>query len=178
MQQQSNKPRGIERPVDNLKFTAYKNIIEDKKNLAGDIVKTAYEQAVELIIAKHPVLGEPVVVPIRYRHSDGVETIELVFGIGSADEEHPYIACSVNNNIGDEIKISDKDSSTGFVTLKEKFESVIKNASDEVVDIILHDVDFKEEFIASLMEGPTIENAIETKVQETLRWKSLTSLLN
>ena len=54
---------GIERPVDNLKFTAYKNILIDGE-VNGEF-KTAYEKAVQLIIDKKPVLGEPVVVPIR-----------------------------------------------------------------------------------------------------------------
>ena len=128
---------GIERPVDNLKFTAYKNILIDGE-VNGEF-KTAYEKAVQLIIDKKPVLGEPVVVPIKYKHTDGVETVELVFGIGSADPAHPYIACSVDNNIGDEIKISDSDSSTGFVTLKEKLESIIDNPTDNVIDVIIND---------------------------------------
>lgn len=171
MVQQNSKIHGVERPVDNLKFTAYKNVLEDNSK------KTAYEQAVELIVAKHPVLGEPVVVPINYTHADGNQTLELVFGIGSADENHPYISCSVNNNIGDEIKVSDDDSSTGFITLKEKLENIIETTANNVTEFILNDVDFKEQFIQSLMEGDTIQNTIQREVEKTLRWKSLTELI-
>lgn len=171
MVQQNSKIHGVERPVDNLKFTAYKNVLEDGAK------GTAYEQAVELIIAKHPVLGEPVVVPINYTHEDGHQTLELVFGIGSADENHPYISCSVNNNIGDEIKVSDTDSSTGYVTLKEKLENIIANAATNVTQFILNDVDFKEQFIQALMEGDTIQNTIKREVENVLRWKPLSELI-
>lgn len=167
---------GIERPVDNLKFTAYKNILIDGE-VNGEF-KTAYEKAVQLIIDKKPVLGEPVVVPIKYKHTDGVETVELVFGIGSADPAHPYIACSVDNNIGDEIKISDSDSSTGFVTLKEKLESIIDNATENVIDVIINDPNYLTLLVDAIMKNSTtVQEAISAQVEEHLRWKSLTELI-
>ena len=58
-----------EKPVDNLKFTAYKKIAN------------SFEQAEKLIKDKAPVLGEPIVVPFYYPSSeDENKTIELAFG--------------------------------------------------------------------------------------------------
>ena len=88
----ANIPVKPERPVDNLKFTAYKKIVD------------SYEEACELIRKKKPVLGEPIVVP--YYSDKEAGTIQLLFGIGSADIEAPYMRSSENNFIGDDILIT------------------------------------------------------------------------
>ena len=111
-----------EKPVDNLKFTAYKKIAN------------SFEEAEKLIKQKAPVLGEPIVVPFYYPSSeDENKTIELAFGIGTPESDRPYIISSINNYIGDEIRISDDDSSTGYVSLRDKLNTLSDDVFDEEI---------------------------------------------
>lgn len=143
-------PKSVERPVDNLKFAAYKKIAE------------SYEDAVELIKKKKPVLGEPVVVPYYYKHDEidastgeNIVTVELVLGIGCVDPEHPYITTN-----GDNIVI---DINGEQVPLKEKLESIVEETTDSVLATILHDEAYQQ--------------LIDDKVESTMSWKNLKDIL-
>lgn len=157
-----------EKPVDNLKFTAYKKIVD------------SFETAEELIKQKSPVLGEPIVVPFYYPSAEAEDkTIELAFGIGTPDRERPYIVSSINNYIGDEIRISDDDSSTGYVSLRDKLNTISDDVFDEVIDNILTDEEFLNRLSDAILENSDkLEEAIERKINEKFVWKSLSDLID
>lgn len=157
-------PKSVERPVDNLKFAAYKKIAD------------SYEAAVELIKKKKPVLGEPVVVPYYYTHDkidastgENVVSVELVLGIGCVDPEHPYITTNGDNIV---ININDEQ-----ITLKEKLESIAEETTDSVLAAILHDdtyiVSLVNKIMKILNEQGSIQQMIDDKVESTMIWKNL-----
>ena len=157
-----------EKPVDNLKFTAYKKIAN------------SFEEAEKLIKQKAPVLGEPIVVPFYYPSSeDENKTIELAFGIGTPESDRPYIISSINNYIGDEIRISDDDSSTGYVSLRDKLNTLSDDVFDEVIDNILTDEDFLNKLSTAILDNADkIEETIDRKINEKFVWKSLSDLID
>lgn len=157
-----------ERPVDNLKFTAYKKIVD------------SFERAEELIKQKSPVLGEPIVVPFYYPSAEAEDkTIELAFGIGTPDVERPYIVSSINNYIGDEIRISDDDSSTGYVSLRDKLNTISDDVFDDVIETILTDEEFLNRLSDAILDNADkIEETIERKINEKFVWKSLSDLID
>ena len=157
-----------EKPVDNLKFTAYKKIAD------------SFEQAKDLIEKKKPVLGEPIVVPFYYPSlEDENKTIELAFGIGASEIDRPYIVSSINNYIGDEIRISDPDSPTGYVSLRDKLNTLSDDVFDEVINNILTDEDFLNRLSTAILDNADkIEETIERKINEKFVWKSLSDLID
>ena len=157
-----------EKPVDNLKFTAYKKIAN------------SFEDAERLIKEKGPVLGEPIVVPFYYPSlEDKNKTIELAFGIGTPDADRPYIVSSINNYIGDEIRISDDDSSTGYISLRDKLNTLSDDVFTEVIDNILTDKDFLNRLSTAILDNADkIEETIERKIDEKFVWKSLSDLID
>ena len=157
-----------EKPVDNLKFTAYKKIAD------------SFEQAKDLIEEKKPVLGEPIVVPFYYPSVEAEDkTIELAFGIGTPESGRPYIISSINNYIGDEIRISDPDSPTGYVSLRDKLNTLSDDVFDEVIDNILTDEDFLNKLSTAILDNADkIEETIERKINEKFVWKSLSDLID
>lgn len=161
-------PKSVERPVDNLKFVAYKKIAE------------SYEDAVELIKKKKPVLGEPVVVPYYYTHDEidastgeNIVTVELVLGIGCVDPEHPYITTN-----GDNIVI---DINGEQVSLKEKLESIAEETADSVLATILHDDAYMTHLVDKIMETlnnqNSIQQLIDDKVESMMSWKNLKDMI-
>ena len=157
-----------EKPVDNLKFTAYKKIAD------------SFEQAKDLIEKKKPVLGEPIVVPFYYPSlEDENKTIELAFGIGASEIDRPYIVSSINNYIGDEIRISDPDSPTGYVSLRDKLNTLSDDVFDEVINNILTNEDFLNKLSTAILDNADkIEETIERKINEKFVWKSLSDLID
>lgn len=157
-----------EKPVDNLKFTAYKKIAN------------SFEQAKDLIEEKKPVLGEPIVVPFYYPSVEAEDkTIELAFGIGTPEVKRPYIVSSINNYIGDEIRISDPDSPTGYVSLRDKLNTLSDDVFDEVIDNILTNEDFLNKLSTAILDNADkIEETIERKINEKFVWKSLSDLID
>lgn len=156
-------------PADLLKFIAYKKIAAN------------FEEAVELILSKKLVLGEPIVVPFYYTHKqidpetgEPRVTLELVFGIGSADVDHPYIHCSFNNSISNEAIIVDDDGTTK--TLKEILDTIITQedveqavinaiTSGDIINAISENVVNSDVFNEQLDEKLTI-------ITNMLKWKS------
>ena len=157
-----------EKPVDNLKFTAYKKIAD------------SFEQAKDLIEKKKPVLGEPIVVPFYYPSlEDENKTIELAFGIGASEIDRPYIVSSINNYIGDEIRISDPDSPTGYVSLRDKLNTLSDDVFDEVINNILTNEDFLNKLSTAILDNADkIEETIDRKINEKFVWKSLSDLID
>lgn len=157
-----------EKPVDNLKFTAYKKIAN------------SFEQAKDLIEEKKPVLGEPIVVPFYYPSVEAEDkTIELAFGIGTPEVKRPYIVSSINNYIGDEIRISDDNSPTGYVSLRDKLNTLSDDVFDEVINNILTDEDFLNKLSTAILDNADkIEETIERKIDEKFVWKSLSDLID
>ena len=157
-----------EKPVDNLKFTAYKKIAN------------SFEQAKDLIEEKKPVLGEPIVVPFYYPSVEAEDkTIELAFGIGTPEVKRPYIVSSINNYIGDEIRISDDNSPTGYVSLRDKLNTLSDDVFDEVINNILTDEDFLNKLSTAILDNADkIEETIDRKINEKFVWKSLSDLID
>lgn len=156
-----------EKPVDNLKFTAYKKIAN------------SFEKAKDLIEEKKPVLGEPIVVPFYYPSEEAEDkTIELAFGIGTLEVKRPYIVSSINNYIGDEIRISDDNSPTGYVSLRDKLNTLSDDVFDEVINNILTDEDFLNKLSTAILDNADkIEETIDRKINEKFVWKSLSDLI-
>lgn len=158
----TNIPVKPERPVDNLKFTAYKKIVD------------SYEEACELIRKKKPVLGEPIVVP--YYSDKEAGTIQLLFGIGSADIDAPYMRSSENNFIGDDILITDGDE---LIPLKEKLNNITEDAVEEVLDRIKEDEEIINELAEAIIrDSHILDNVVDEKLNQKLSWKSLSDLIN
>ena len=151
-----------EKPVDNLKFTAYKKIAN------------SFEQAKDLIEEKKPVLGEPIVVPFYYPSVEAEDkTIELAFGIGTPEVKRPYIVSSINNYIADD------NSPTGYVSLRDKLNTISDDVFDEVLDNILTDEDFLNKLSTAILDNADkIEETIERKIDEKFVWKSLSDLID
>lgn len=156
-----------EKPVDNLKFIAYKKIVDN------------YETAESLIKSKKPVLGEPIVVPFYYPSADDENrTIELAFGIGGASVETPYIVSSINNYIGDEIRITDETSPTGYISLRDKLNNLSDEVFDKVVNDVLNDPDFLNQLADLILSNSDkIDEAVQRKLDERFVWKPLSELL-
>ena len=155
-------------PADLLKFIAYKKIAND------------FEEAVELILSKKLVLGEPIVVPFYYTHKqidpetgEPRKTLELVFGIGSADVDHPYIHCSFNNSIANDEIIVDDDGTRH--TLKEVLDTII--SQEDVDNAIIQAIDnagIIEAISNNVINSPTFNIQLQEKINvvtDMLTWK-------
>ena len=155
-------------PADLLKFIAYKKIAKD------------FEEAVELILSKKLVLGEPIVVPFYYTHKkidastgEPMKTLELVFGIGSADVDHPYIHCSFNNSIANDEIIVEDDGTRH--TLKEVLDTII--SQEDVEAAILQA--FQSEGVLdavsqNVVNSPVFNTMLDNKLEaitDMLKWK-------
>lgn len=171
----NNTYRGIhgshpETPADLLKFISYKKIA------------SSFDEAIDLILQKKLVLGEPIAVPFYYVHKnkfdastgEPIKTIELAFGIGSADPEHPYINCSINNSIANESVIQLEDGST--VTLKEMFDSIITQETvEQAVLDALQSEGVVDDLADKITNSPTFTSLVDDKmevIREMLSWKS------
>lgn len=170
----NNKYRGIhgahpETPADLLKFISYKKIA------------SSFDEAIDLILEKKLVLGEPIAVPFYFVHKNKIDastgeplkTIELAFGIGSADPEHPYINCSINNSIANESVIVLDDGST--VTLKEMFDSIITQETvEQAVLDALESEGVVDELADKITESQVFTDLVDEKmkeIQNMLSWK-------
>ena len=155
-------------PADLLKFIAYKKIAAN------------FEEAVELILSKKLVLGEPIVVPFYYTHKqidpetgEPRRTLELVFGIGSADVDHPYIHCSFNNSIANDEIIIDDDGTKH--TLKEVLDTII--TQEDVDDAIIQAIDnagIIDAISNNVINSPTFNIQLQEKINivtDMLTWK-------
>jgi hypothetical protein len=155
-------------PADLLKFIAYKKIAAN------------FEEAVELILSKKLVLGEPIVVPFYYTHKqidpetgEPRKTLELVFGIGSADVDHPYIHCSFNNSIANDEIIIDDDGTKH--TLKEVLDTII--TQEDVDDAIIQAIDnagIIDAISNNVINSPTFNIQLQEKIDivtNMLTWK-------
>lgn len=173
--QTNNKFRGIhgshpETPADLLKFISYKKIA------------SSFDEAIDLILQKKLVLGEPIAVPFYYTHKNKIDastgeplkTIELAFGIGSADPEHPYIQCSINNSIANESVIVLDNGNT--ITLKEMFDSIItqETVNEAVVNALQSEGtidDLAERITESEVFTELVNDKMET-IRDMLSWKA------
>ena len=155
-------------PADLLKFIAYKKIAAN------------FEEAVELILSKKLVLGEPIVVPFYYTQKqidpetgEPRRTLELVFGIGSADVDHPYIHCSFNNSIANDEIIIDDDGTKH--TLKEVLDTII--TQEDVDDAIIQAIDnagIIDAISNNVINSPTFNIQLQEKIDivtNMLTWK-------
>ncbi len=155
-------------PADLLKFIAYKKIAAN------------FEEAVELILSKKLVLGEPIVVPFYYTHKqidpetgEPRRTLELAFGIGSADVDHPYIHCSFNNSIANDEIIIDDDGTKH--TLKEVLDTII--TQEDVDDAIIQAIDnagIIDAISNNVINSPTFNIQLQEKINivtDMLTWK-------
>lgn len=156
-------------PADLLKFIAYKKIAAN------------FEEAVELILSKKLVLGEPIVVPFYYTHKqidpetgEPRKTLELVFGIGSADVDHPYIHCSFNNSISNDAIIIDDDGTRH--TLKEILDTIITQGDvEQAVINAITSGDIINSISENVINSDTFNIQLDQKldiVVDMLRWKS------
>jgi len=172
---QNNTIRGMhgthpETPADLLKFISYKKIAAN------------FDEAIDLILSKKLVLGEPIAVPFYYTHKTKIDeetgeylkTIELAFGIGSADPDHPYINCSINNSIANESVIVLDDGST--ITIREMFDKIITQETvDQAVIEALHSEGTIDDIAEQVINSETFENLVSdkmTEVKELLTWKN------
>lgn len=155
----------FEYPADLLKFAAWKK------------PEDSFEKAVELAKKKKPVLGEPVVVPFNYTHSDGTTSIEVVFAIGSLDPENPFIKCSITNDIVNEAVIVSYDTSTGdpeYTTLEDLLKTFITRAeAGEYIEGEVVNVISKEEVIGRIAENVTETEAFSRALDNRLSWKPI-----
>lgn len=162
------KPSHVEYPADLLKFNAWKNPVE------------SFEEAVKIITSKKLVLGEPAVVPFKFTHVDGSVTLELAFGIGSADVEKPFIKCSVTNDVLNEAIIigEDEEGNPVQTTLIEILNNFI--SKDEVQEFInqgIVDAVNNPEIISQISSNVVNSQEISDKIYEHLRWKPISELL-
>ncbi len=155
-------------PADLLKFIAYKKIAAN------------FEEAVELILSKKLVLGEPIVVPFYYTHKqidpetgEPRVTLELVFGIGSADVDHPYIHCSFNNSIANDEIIVDEDGTKH--TLKEVLDTIITQEDvDEAIIQAIDNAGIIDAISTNVINSPTFNIQLQQKIDvvtDMLTWK-------
>lgn len=172
-----------EHPADLLKFISWNKLAKD------------YDEAVQKIIEKKPVLGEPIVVPFKFyktdvhdennqyseEHPNGY-TQELVYGIGSTDPEHPYIHCSISHDVLNYAVIAgtDDDGQPVYTPLGKLLDNYItKDAAaaqiNELIDKALSD----DERISVIADKVAEKNRefIETTVNDKLTWKPLSSLI-
>ena len=162
------KPSHVEYPADLLKFNAWKNPVE------------SFEEAVKIITSKKLVLGEPAVVPFKFTHADGSVTLELAFGIGSADVEKPFIRCSVTNDvINDAIIIGeDKDGNPVQTTLIEVLNNFIsRDEGQEFINKGIIDAVKNPEIISQISTNVANSKEINDRIYEHLRWKHISELL-
>lgn len=160
-------------PADLLKFIAYRKIANN------------FEEAVELIISKKLVLGEPIVVPFYYTHKaidpetgEPRKTLELVFGIGSADVNHPYIHCSFNNSIANDEIIIDDDGTKH--TLKEILDTIISQEDVEAAVIAaINNENIIQTISTNVINSPTFEQQIQERISavtDMLTWKPFSEI--
>lgn len=155
-------------PADLLKFNAWKNPVEN------------FEEAVRIIKEKKLVLGEPAVVPFKFTHADGSVTLELAFGIGSADVERPFIKCSITNDIINDAVIvgEDEDGTPTYDFLINILNNFIsKDEAQEYVNIAVLNSINNETIIEQISENVANSTTIENKILNHLRWKPLSELL-
>jgi hypothetical protein len=162
------KASHVEYPADLLKFNAWKNPVE------------SFEEAVRIITSKKLVLGEPAVVPFKFTHVDGSVTLELAFGIGSADVEKPFIRCSVTNDVLNEAVIigEDEDGNPVQTTLIEVLNDFIsRDEAQEFINQGIVEAVKDPEVISQISVNVANSQEITDKIYEHLRWKHISELL-
>ena len=162
------KPSHVEYPADLLKFNAWKNPVD------------SFEEAVKIITSKKLVLGEPAVVPFKFTHADGSVTLELAFGIGSADVEKPFIKCSVTNDVINEAVIigEDEDGNPIQTTLIEVFNNFIsRDEAQEFINQGIVEAAKDPEVISQISTNVANSQEINNKIYEYFRWKPISELL-
>lgn len=163
------KPGHQNYPADLLKFNAWVTPVNN------------FETAVNVILQKKLVLGEPAVVPFKFMHSDGVETLELAFGIGSADVNHPFIKSSITNDIINEAIIAgvDENNNPVYKTLEEVLNSLIsKEDAQFVINQGVMDAVKNETVINNIAGAVSETGVIQEVINKELKWRSLTELVD
>lgn len=162
------RPGHTDYPADLLKFNAWINVMG------------SFEEAIDIILQKKLVLGEPAVVPFNFTHADGNVTLELAFGIGSADPDHPYIKCSITNDIVNEAIIigEDEEGNPTSTTLAEILSGFItKEEAQRIIDQgIINSVN-NPAILNVLATAVSKTEIIDNKINERLRWKPISELL-
>lgn len=164
----AKKPSHVEYPADLLKFNAWKKPAD------------SFEEAVKIIASKKLVLGEPAVVPFKFTHVDGSVTLELAFGIGSADVDKPFIKCSVTNDVINESVIigEDKDGNPVQTTLIEVLNNFIsKDEAQEFINQGIVEAVKDPEVISQISTNVANSQEISDKINEHFRWKPISKLL-
>lgn len=162
------KPSHVEYPADLLKFNAWKNPVD------------SFEEAVKIITSKKLVLGEPAVVPFKFTHADGSVTLELAFGIGSADVEKPFIKCSVTNDVINEAVIigEDEDGNPVQTTLIEILNNFIsRDEAQEIINQGIVEAVNNPDIISNISANVANSQEITNKIYEHLKWKPISDLL-
>ena len=162
------KPSHVEYPADLLKFNAWKNPVE------------SFEEVVIKKKTKKLVLGEPAVVPFKFTHVDGSVTLELAFGIGSADVEKPFIKCSVTNDVINEAVIigEDEEGNPIQTTLIEVFKNFIsRDEAQEFINQGIVEAAKDPEVISQISTNVANSQEITNKIYEYFRWKPISELL-
>jgi hypothetical protein len=177
--QDMHKHPYIEHPADLLKFISWNKLVN------------SYEEAVAKIVAKKPILGEPIVVPFKFWkgdvHEDSVYdastnqngyTEELVFGIGSTDPDHPYIHCSISHDVLNNAVVVD---STGKqLPLGELLNNYItRDDANAIIDARIKTTLSDNSVINEIANKVAVvnEQVINDTIDERLRWKPLSDLL-
>ena len=170
----------MEYPADLLKFIAWPHAVG------------SFEEAVNMIKDKKPVLGEPIIVPFKYTHSDGSETVECVLGIGSLDEDNPFIRCSITNDILNEGVIKDVardgDGNPAYdeegkpIYTYTKLEDLIKDFikrddADRYISNTVNNMFADPDVINAIADSLVNSNKINTVINDRLSWKSISSLI-
>ena len=164
----AKKPSHVEYPADLLKFNAWKKPAD------------SFEEAVKIIASKKLVLGEPAVVPFKFTHVDGSVTLELAFGIGSADVDKPFIKCSVTNDVINESIIigEDEDGNPVQTTLIEVLNNFIsKDEAQEFINQGIIEAVKDPEVISQISINVANSQEISDKIHEHFRWKPISELL-
>jgi hypothetical protein len=162
------KPGHQDYPADLLKFNAWTTPVED------------FTTAVNILLQKKLVLGEPAVVPFNFTHADGTVTLELAFAIGSADINHPYIKCSITNDIINEaiIVAQDEDGNPVYKTLAEILNTyVTKNEAQDIINQGVITAVKNESIANELAEELAKTDVINNLIKDHLRWKPLSELI-
>lgn len=170
----------MEYPADLLKFIAWPNVVG------------SFEEAVNMIIDKKPVLGEPIIVPFEYQHLDGTKTVEVVLGIGSLDQNHPFIKCSVTNDILNEGLIQDvqrdehgeplyDDEGQPLYTYA-KLETLLKefikkDDANQYISSVVNESLTDPDLLNTIAERLVDSGRLQAVINERLSWKPISDLL-
>lgn len=163
------KPGHQNYPADLLKFNAWATPVNN------------FETAVNIILQKKLVLGEPAVVPFKFMHSDGVETLELALGIGSADVNHPFIKSSITNDIINEAIIAgvDENGDPVYKTLAEILDEFItKDEAQQVINQGVLDAVRDETIINNIADAVSETGVLQEIINRELKWRPLSELVS